>query len=67
MTRPAKSYTATRAVVVQASLNLSIGTRKGKYAMIKTNMKPQQLLKHTSQTSLVFYKFSYVTYRDSLN
>ena len=31
MTRPAQSYTATRGVVVQASLNLSIGTSKGKY------------------------------------
>ena len=49
----------TRAVVVQASLNFSIGTRKGKYPVLRTNTKPQQVIKHTkisySLSSLVLF------------
>ena len=44
----------------------SIGTRKGKHPMLRTNAKPQQLIKHTkisnSIASLVFRKFSCVAY-----
>ena len=43
-----------------------IPTRKGKYPVLWTNGKPQQLIKHTkmfySITSCVFCKFSYHTY-----
>ena len=63
----------------RTSLNLSIGTRKGgviptrkgKYPVLRTNTKPQQLIKHTkiseSIASLVFRQFLYVTYRNGLN
>ena len=47
--------------MVQASLDLSIGTRKGKYPMLKTYTKPQRLIKHTkisdSIVPLIFCKF----------
>ena len=44
---------ATRAVVVQASRNPSIVTRKEKYPVLRTNTKPQQLLKHTTISYLM--------------
>ena len=74
-----KFITATSAIlVVQTSLNLSvrtrkgeIPTRKGKYPVLRTNMKPQQLTKHTKifyfLASHVFHKFLYCTYRNGLN
>ena len=41
-------------------------TRKGKYPVLRTNVKPQQLIKHTkisySIASLVFHKFLCWTY-----
>ena len=44
----------------------SIGTRKEKYPVLRTNMKTQQLIKHTkiscSIVSHVFRKFLFVTY-----
>ena len=47
-----------------------IPSRKGKYPMLRTNTKPHQLIKHAkisySIVSLVFRKFSYRTYRNSL-
>ena len=69
---PVKNYylTASR-LVAQASFGSSIGTRKGKYPVLRTNAKPQQLIKHIkisySIASLVFRKFSCRTYRDGLN
>ena len=43
----------------------------GKYPMLRTNTKPHQPIKHakisSSIVSLVFRKFSYQTYRNSLN
>ena len=67
-----KFITATSAIlVVQTSLNLSVRTRKGKYPVLRTNMKPQQLTKHTKifyfLASHVFHKFLYCTYRNGLN
>ena len=63
------SITAIHAVVVQASLNLSICTRAN--AVLITNAKPQQLIKRTkisySIASLVFRKFLCVTYRNGVN
>ena len=63
------SITAIHAVVVQASLNLSICTRAN--AVLITNTKPQQLIKRTkisySIASLVFRKFLCVTYRNGVN
>ena len=48
----------------------SIGTRKGKYPVLRTNTKPQQLIKHTkisySIASLVFHKFWCITYQNGL-
>ena len=48
-----------------------IPTRKGKYPVIRTNAKPQQLIKHAkisySIASLVFRKISCRTYRNGLN
>ena len=45
-------------------------TRKGKYPVLKTNAKPQQLIKHTetsySIASLVFRFFSRINYRNGL-
>ena len=47
-----------------------IPSRKGKYPMLRTNTKPRQPIKHAkisySIVSLVFRKFSYRTYRNSL-
>ena len=66
-----KITTATRGVVVQASLDLSIVTRKGKYTVVTTIMKPQQLIKHIKISyflaSLVFCKYSCFTYWNGLN
>ena len=49
----------------------SIGTRKGKYPVLRTNTKLQQLMKHNkisySIASLVFHKFLCVTYQNGLN
>ena len=49
----------------------SIGTRKGKCPVLRTNTKPQQLTKHTkisySIASLAFRKVSCGTYRNGLN
>ena len=46
-------------------------TRKGKYSVLRTNTKPQQLIKHTeisySTATLVFRKFLCGTYRNGLN
>ena len=72
-----KVITATRAVVVQTSLNFSIGTRKGEYqqkngnTLVRTNTKPEQLIKHTKISyyiaSLIFCKFLCDAYRNGLN
>ena len=47
-----------------------IPLRNGKYPILKTNTKPHHLIKHAkisySIASLVFRKFSYRTYRNSL-
>ena len=47
-----------------------IPLRNGKYPILKTNTKPHHLIKHAkisySIASLVFWKFSYRTYRNSL-
>ena len=78
MTRAAKSYCCylcSRGTSFSESFHRykegEIPTTKGRYPVIRTNMKPQQLIKHTkisySIASLVFYKFSCVTYRHGLN
>ena len=56
---------------VQTSLNYSIRTRKEKYPVLKTNTKFHQLIKLAKISypiaSLVFWKFSCVTYRNGSN
>ena len=48
-----------------------IPSRKGKYPMLRTNIKPHQLIKHAkisySIVSLVFRQFLYRTYQNGLN
>ena len=57
---PAKNYCC-YSYIVQAPLNCSIHTRKGKYPVLKINMKFHQLIKHAkicySIASLLFFKF----------
>ena len=53
-----KVITATGIVVKQASLNFSTGKRKGKYPLLSTNMKPQQLVKHTKISYLIATLYS---------
>ena len=72
MAWPVKNYYSNDSrLVLQASFGSSIGARKGKYPVLRTNAKPQQLIKHTkisySIASLVFRKFSCRTYRNGLN
>ena len=61
-----KFITATSAILV-----VQIPTRKEKYPVLRTNMKPQQLTKHTKifyfLASHVFHKFLYYTCRNGLN
>ena len=48
-----------------------IPSRKGKYPMLRTNIKPRQLIKPAkisfSIVSFLFFKFSYWTYRNGLH
>ena len=49
----------------------SIGTRKGKYLVLRTNMKPQRFIKHSkisySIVILIYHKCSCVTHGNYLN
>ena len=78
MTRPAKSYychTCSRGTRFSESFYWfkegEIPTRQGKHPMLRTNRKPQQLIKQPkifySIASLVFRKFSCVIYRNGLS
>ena len=78
MTRLAKSYyyySYSRGISFSESFHRykegEIPTRKGRRPVLRTNTKPQQLIKHTkisySIASLVFYKFSCITYQNGLN
>ena len=67
-----KDYFSTASrLVVQASFEAFISIRKGKHPVLRTNAKPQQLIKHTKISypipSLVFFKFSCRTYQNGLN
>ena len=67
---PAKNYHC-YSYIVQASLNCSICTRKGKYPEVKANANFHQLTKHAeisySTASLVLCKFLSETYRNGLS
>ena len=73
-----KSITSSRSSKVKASRLPEcfhpygkIPSRKGKYPMVRRNTKPHQVIKRAktsySIVSLVFCKFSYLTYRNGLN
>ena len=79
MTRPVENYysTASRDASFSGKDSVSsvqgreTSTKKAKYPVVRTNAKPQQLIKHTkisfSIASLVFHKFSCATYQNGLN
>ena len=71
ITRPAKNYyyySYSRGTSFSESFHRY---KEGKYPVLRTNTKPQQLIKHTkisySIASLVFRKFSCVIYRNDVN
>ena len=55
----------------ETSPHWEIPSRKGKYPILRKNIKPHRLIKHAkvcySIASFVFCKFFYHTYQDSLN
>ena len=70
-----KIITATRCTSISESFHWykesEIPTKTWKYSVLRTNTKPQQLIKHTkvsySIASPVFRKFTCGTYRNGLN
>lgn len=70
MTRPVK-YFITITCGKIFSWKDSVGWRKGKYPVLGTNMRSQQIIKHTKMSYciawLVFCKFLCIIYRNGLN